>query len=167
MSLLQLPITPADALAQIIVPALQTLPEPMRSAQAQCILLATALQESGLRTRVQNCGPARGLFQMERNGVLAVMHNLTSADVVFRWCDANNVTYGSTAIYERLAVDDELACVMDRLAFWCDPRPLPEIGDCMGAWNVYERVQRPGKPDYTRWRDSAYPQALKAMQCAG
>lgn len=164
MSLLQLPATPADALAQIIVPAMATLPAAMDSPEARLMLLAIALQESGLRAREQNGGPARGLWQFERNGVLAVMHHTRTADVVFHWCESNDITYGSNAIYERLALDDELACVFARLLLWSDPRALPEIGDCMGAFDVYERSWRPGKPSYTRWRDTAYPQALAALQ---
>ena len=164
MSLFPLPITPIDALGKIIVPALATLPAEMDSPESRLMLLVIALQESGLRTREQVGGPARGLFQFERNGVLAVMHHTRTADMVFRWCEENDVTYGSTAIYERLALDDELAGVFARLLLWTDPRPLPEIGDCMGAWNLYERCWRPGNPSYTRWRDTAYPQALAAIQ---
>lgn len=164
MTLLSLPISPADALGKIIVPALATLPEQMDSPEARLMLLAIALQESGLEERQQIGGPAHGLWQFERNGVLAVMHHTRTADVVFHWCEENDVTYGSTAIYERLALDDELACVFARLLLWTDPRPLPEMGDCMDAWNLYERCWRPGKPSYTRWRDTAYPQALEAIQ---
>lgn len=164
MNLLPLPITPADALGKIIVPALATLPAEMDSPESRLMLLVIALQESGLRTREQVSGPARGLFQFERNGVLAVMHNLRTADKVFDWCDANGVTYGSNSIYERLALDDELACVFARLLLWADPRPLPEIGDCMGAYELYERAWRPGKPSYSRWKQTAYPEALEALQ---
>lgn len=164
MTLLPLPISPADALGKIIIPALATLPEQMDSPKARLMLLAIALQESGLRAREQTGGPARGLWQFERNGVLAVMHHTRTAGVVFGWCTENGETYGSNSIYERLALDDELACVFARLLLWTDPRPLPEIGACMGAWNLYERCWRPGNPSYTRWRDTAYPQALEAIQ---
>lgn len=166
MNLIPLPITPADALGKIIVPALVTLPAAMDSPEARLMLLAIALQESGLRAREQQGGPARGLWQFERNGVLAVMHCLQTADIVFNWCDENGVTYGSNAIYERLALDDELACVFARLLLWSDPRPLPAVGDAMSAFNCYERTWRPGRPSYTRWRDTAYPQALSAIQGA-
>jgi len=162
MTLLPLPIAPADALGKIIVPALATLPAEMDSPQARLMLLAIMLQESGLRTREQNGGPARGLAQFERNGVLAVMHNTRTADIVFHWCDDNGITYGSNTIYERLALDDELACVFARLLLWSDPRPLPAIGDVMGAFDYYERCWGPGKPSYSRWKQTSYPQALAA-----
>ena len=164
MNQLPLPITPADALGQIIAPALATLPPEMDSPEARLMLLAIALQESGLRTRVQNGGPARGLWQFEVNGVLAVMHNMHTAGPVFDWCRDNGIQYGGNGIYNRLADDDELACVFARLMLWADPRTLPEIGDTMGAFDYYERNWRPGKPSYTRWRDTAYPQAIEAVQ---
>jgi len=164
VKLLPLPIAPTDALGKIIVPALATLPAEMDGPNARLMLLAIMLQESGLRTREQRGGPARGLAQFERNGVLAVMHNMRTADIVFEWCDANSITYGSNTIYERLALDDELAAAFARLLLWADPRPLPELGDVMGAFDLYERTWRPGQPSYTRWRDTAYPEAMKALQ---
>ena len=164
MTLLPLPITAADALGQIIVPALATLPAQMDSPEARLMLLAIALQESGLRVREQNGGPARGFWQFEINGVLAVMHNTRTADTVFHWCADNGITYGGSGIYNRLATDDELTCVFARLLLWADSRPLPEIGDCMGAYELYERTWRPGKPSYIRWKQTAYPEALKAVQ---
>lgn len=164
MNQLPLPVTPADALGQIIVPTLETLPPWMDGPEARLMLLAIALQESGLHTREQNSGPARGLWQFELNGVLAVMHNTHTADTVFNWCRDNGIQYGGNGIYSRLAEDDELGCVFARWMLWSDPHPLPEIGDCMGAFDYYERCWRPGKPSYTRWRDTAYPQAIEAMQ---
>ena len=161
---LSLPITPADALGQIIVPALATLPAQMDSPEARLLLLAIALQESGLRAREQNGGPAHGLWQFEVNGVLAVMHNTRTAGLVFKWCTDNGITYGGNGIYNQLAEDDELACVIARAMLWADPRPLPEVGDAMGAFDYYERNWMPGKPSYTRWKSSAYPQALAALQ---
>lgn len=164
VSLLPLPITPADALGKIIVPALATLPGQMDSPEARLMLLAIALQESGLAARQQTGGPAKGLLQFERNGVLAVMHNTHTAGIVFNWCRDNGIQYGANGIYNRLADDDELACVFARLLLWADPRALPEVGDTMGAFDYYARNWRPGKPSYTRWRDTAYPQALEAIQ---
>ena len=166
MMQLPLPITPADALGQIIVPALATLPAQMDSPEARLMLLAIALQESGLRAREQNGGPARGFWQFEINGVLAVMHNTRTAGLVFNWCADNGIAYGSNWIYNQLAGDDELACVFARLMLWSDPRALPAIADCncVNAFDMYERNWRPGKPSYTRWKSSAYPQALAALQ---
>lgn len=164
MSLLPLPITAADALGKIIAPALATLPEQMDSQEARLMLLAIALQESGLRTRQQNGGPAHGLWQFERNGVLGVMNGHATATAAYNVCTKLGVPWGSTSILAQLAQDDDLACVFARLLLWSDPRPLPEVGDLMGAWNVYERCWRPGKPSYTRWKETAYPQAVEAMQ---
>lgn len=162
--MIPLPMSAKTFLDEVVNPALATLPDEMNSPEARLMLAAIALQESGLAARQQVGGPAKGLLQFEINGVLAVMHNTRTADIVFKWCDANGITYGSHAIYNRLAEDDELACVFARLLLWSDPRALPDVGDCMGAFDVYECNWRPGKPSYTRWRDTAYPQALAALQ---
>lgn len=162
--MIPLPMSAKTFLDEVVNPALATLPDEMNSPEARLMLVAIALQESGLAARQQVGGPAKGLLQFERNGVLAVMHHTRTADVVFHWCDENGVTYGSNSIYERLALDDELACVFARLLLWSDPRPLPEIGDVMTAYELYERCWRPGKPSYSRWKQTAYPEALQAVQ---
>lgn len=166
MDLLPLPITPADALGKIIVPGLTALPKEMDTPEARLIVLATDIQETELLTRQQDGGPARGLGQMQYNCVLDVMHNRASGNLVWNMCGVLGITYGSHAIFDALLTNDELGACMTRLAYWCDPRPLPDVGDMMGAWGAYERVQRPGKPSYTRWKQIAYPQALAALQAA-
>lgn len=164
--MLTLPASASDVLAQVIVPALATLPQAMDSPEARLLLLAIGAQESGYRARQQVGGPARGFWQFEINGVLAVMHNTRTAGLMFDWCRENDITYGSHSIYDQLDQDDELACVPARLMLWADPRPLPKIGDVQGAFDYYERGWMPGKPNYSRWRDTAYPQALAAIQRA-
>lgn len=129
------------------------------------MLLAIGRQESGYTTRHQIGGPAHGFWQFERNGVLAVMHNNRSADAVYRLCKDLGVLYGSNSIYDALLTDDEFAAGIARLMLWADPRTLPKIGDVQGAWDLYERCWRPGKPDYTRWK-SAYGQAVETMEAA-
>lgn len=167
--MIQLPASNADVLAGAILPALDYLlrselvPE-MDSPQARCMLLAIGRQESGFSTRHQVGGPAHGLWQFERNGVLAVMHHTATAQCVFRVCRDFGIQYGSSALYEAIAADDVLACILARLLLWTDPRPLPDVGDAMEAWNLYERCWRPGKPNYSRWRSTAYPQALSAIR---
>lgn len=166
--MLALPASNEDVLAQVIVPAFAHLPDQPNTPESRLIVLATGGQETQYRTRQQDGGePARGLFQMQYNCVLDVMHNPASGNAVWNLCGSLGVTYGSHAMFDALLTNDEFAACMCRLAFWCDPRPLPEVGDVLGAWNCYERVQRPGKPSYTRWKQTAYPQALAAIQAAG
>lgn len=166
--MLTLPATYADVLAEVIVPGFTALPSEQDDPRARLMVLATGGQETGYQTRQQYGNPAggaNGLFQMQYNCVLDVMHNRASGNFVWNLCGVLGVTYGSHAIFDALLTDDELAACMTRLAYWCDPRPLPEVGDMMGAWDTYERVQRPSKPSYTRWKQ-VYPQALTALQAA-
>lgn len=161
--LLTLPATNADVLG-IVDKALDWLPPPMRSDEARCLLLAIGRQESGYTTRRQyGNGPAHGLWQFERNGVLAVMHNNRSADYVYRLCRDLGVLYGSGNVFESLLSDDVLAAALARLSLWCDPASLPAIGDIEAAWETYTRCWRPGKPDRERWTD-AYSRAVETIK---
>ncbi len=55
-------MTPAEALASAVVPALSLLPGKMDTPEARVMLLAIGLQESHLTFRRQRpTGPARGL----------------------------------------------------------------------------------------------------------
>jgi hypothetical protein len=162
--MLTLPASAKDVLADVIVPALALLDPRMDSPEARLMLLAVGGQESGWMERQQIGGPAQGLWQFERNGVLGVMNASATGSYAYNVCQKLGVTWGSTSILGQLAQDDELACVFARLLLWSDPRALPEVGDMMGAFNYYERTWRPGKPSYTRWKQTAYPQALAALQ---
>ena len=42
--------------------------------------------------------------------------------------------------------DDVLAAAFGRLLLWTDPRAPPAVGDESGAWALYLRCWRPGKP---------------------
>lgn len=162
--MLTLPASAKDVLADVIVPAFEHLPSEMDSPEARLIVLATGVQETQYQTRQQVDGPARGLFQAQYNFILDLMHNPASGNHVWNLCGVMGITYGSHAMFDALLRDDPFAACMCRLGFWCDPRPLPDVGDVLGAWGAYERVQRPGKPSYTRWKQTAYPQALAALQ---
>lgn len=161
--MITLPATNEAVLAEAINAALDLLAAKMRTDEARCLLLAIGRQESGFRTREQDGGPARGLWQFERNGVLGVMHASSSAEYLHRLIQDLDVRYGSTPILDALVTDDILAAGVARLLLWCDPRPLPAIGDKIGAWDLYERCWRPGKPSYSRWQDS-YAQAMETMR---
>jgi hypothetical protein len=164
--MIALPATNETVLADAINPALEMLPAKLTSDQARTMLLAIGRQESGFAARRQrNDGPARGFWQFERNGVLGVMHHSTTGAMAFEFIDRCGVEYGSTHVLDALETDDVLAAGIARLYLWTDPRPLPAIGDVTGAWDLYERVWRPGKPSYTRWQ-SAYGQAVETMEAA-
>ncbi|MOA17734.1 hypothetical protein D3C78_1380020 [compost metagenome] len=64
-------------------------------------------------------------------------------------------------MYAALERDDVLAAALARLLLWTDPYHLPEVGDAEGAWDLYMRVWRPGKPHRKTW-DTLYAQARTA-----
>ena len=57
--------------------------------------------------------------------------------------------------------DDVLAAAFARLLLFTDPAKLPKLGDADGAWQLYLRTWRPGKPHPHTWPD-LYAQALEA-----
>jgi hypothetical protein len=162
--MLALPASNADVLVQAIEPALALLPDAMTSDAARVMLLAIGRQESGFATRTQISGPARGFPQFEMGGVMGVMRHPASAEHCKDLCAERDVGYAPSLIYKALANDDVFAMGMARLLLWTDPRPLPALGDMQGAWNLYERCWRPGKPSYPRWHQDAYPAALQTLE---
>lgn len=158
-----LPITPADALSRVLNPAFELLPSKMGGERAQVMLLAIALQESDLAARVQRGnGPARGLWQFERNGVRGVMGHPASKDIMRKLCGARGCPASEYSVYLALAGDDLLAAGVARLLLWTDPDPLPAVGDAAGAWNLYQRCWRPGRPRPEDW-SANYEMAMQAV----
>jgi hypothetical protein len=165
MSQLPLPISPADALAHIIEPALRLLPPALTSDESRLLVLANCLQESGLRTRVQDAGgPARGLAQFERGGaVVGVLQHPATYDLARALCAVRGVPATSYSVYTSLAGDDLLAAGFARLLLYTDPAPLPPLGAADAAWAYYKRNWRPGKPRPADWPDN-YATALACVR---
>ena len=160
--MLPLPISPADALAQIIAPGLALLPKLLTSRDSKVMLLAIALQESGLKHRIQIMGPARGLWQFERIGVAGVLEHAASRVMALEVCEGRGVVPEPRNVHDALARDDLLACAFARLNLFTDPRPLPRAGETAAAWATYKRVWRPGKPHLHRWQEN-YPLAVQEV----
>lgn len=164
MSLLPLPIAPAVALSQIIVPALAELGDGMDSQPARIQILATGMQESGLKYRHQVGGPAHGLFQFERGGgVKGVLTHSASQRRARLLCERHGIAPNIAAVFDGLEQDDVLAAGFARLLLWTLPIPLPAIGDEQAAWEQYIEAWRPGKPHRDRWAE-VYPQAVKTVR---
>jgi len=143
-------MTPLEALDTAIDPALAELPARMTSDAARIMLLAIALQESRLTYRRQHGGgPARGLWQFERGGVVAVLGHAASNTHARNLCAAHRVRPMAVDILEALPEDDILAAGFARLLLWTDHRPLPE--DMDAAWSYYLRNWQPGKPRPAAW----------------
>lgn len=134
------------------VPALTGLPA---SREADALLLAICLQESGGAARAQTNGPARGFWMFEPNGVASVFVHPRSRDragsVVRALC------YPATTGFVVAAMEhnDLLAACFARLLLWTDPRPLPKLpSESDRGWALYRDNWRPGKPRPDAWPDA-------------
>lgn len=174
--MMQLPAIPAAALAEAIEPALALLPTVMDNQEAKVMLLAIMLQESGLRTRQQVGGPAHGIAQCEQPIMQLLLDNRASEVPVRNLCSARAVAPVASDMYFAVATDDVFAAGIARLALWCDPHPLPALGDQDAAFETYIRVWGPGayargtpdERDAIRARfASNYAAALAAVAGAG
>jgi hypothetical protein len=126
------------------------------SMTAERLLLAIALQETGLAHRYQlsigmYAGPARGWWQFERGGgVRGVMRHAASAKRARDLCDYCAVRFEERPIWRALEGHDLLALGFARLLMWTDPYRLPT--DQRSAWTMYaRRLWRPGKPHPQTW----------------
>lgn len=138
--------------------ALEILPRAMDSAPARVELLAIGQQESGFADRVQKGGgPARGFWQCEqgtpqtRGGIWGVYLHSASRYWLSVLCGVRGIAFTPGAIYQAVATDDVLAAGVARLLLFTDPKALPAVTDTAGAWALYQRVWRPGKPRPDTW----------------
>lgn len=141
--------------------ALAILPAPMDTPQARLMVTAICLQESGLIHRKQmGNGPARGFPQFElgtrqsRGGVWGVYLHDASRFWLDRLCAARGVQFLPDVIWRSLETDDVLAAGCARLLLFTDPKRLPVMDDPDGAWGLYLRTWRPGKPRPETWPDN-------------
>lgn len=161
------PLTAAQRCSAIIEyainPAMALLPPKMTSNKASVMLLAIGLQESRLTHRKQIGGPARSFLQFESGGgVKGVMTHSASVASAKSLCQALAVPFDRAAIFQAMEFNDVLAFGLGRLLLYTDPKPLPEIGDARAAWDLYQRVWRPGKPHRQAW-DELYAVACKVV----
>lgn len=156
----------------IITPALLMLPSHMDTPRARVQTLTICLQESrGIHrwqivdpARPDLRGPARGLWQFERNGgVRGVLTHPASRRLAIEVCERRGVVPSLKLVWQFLAEDDVLAAALARLLLWTDPAPLPELGRGAEAWDYYLRNWRPGKPHLRTWH-GYYAQALNTIE---
>jgi hypothetical protein len=150
-----------NILKQIIIPALDMLaPCGIPSTiPAQVMLYAIGQQESRLTHRYQVLaggakGPARGLWQFEKNGgVKGVLSHKSSAETACHFAAERAGSIDPVLVWEALEEDDILAAVFARLLLWTDSQPLPPAGPKAEdqAWTYYLRTWRPGKPHREFW----------------
>jgi len=154
-----------DPLSDAIRPALQLLPENMRSRDAEILLLAIGFQESGFAARTQHeGGPARGLWQFERGGgVRGGLLQPAIQSLAGPVCRARGVFPDAMTVWREMETDDVLAAAFARLLLWTSPRRLPREGEVRYAWEYYLDTWRPGKPHEVRW----IPNYDKALDLVG
>lgn len=161
-----------DQVKGAISKALYMLPPPMTSPEARVALYAIGLQESRFQYRrqmikksgtLQPIGPAKSFWQFERGGgCRGVVEHPASRYWMAQVCRARGVDFTATAVWNAMESDDVLAAAAARLLLFTDPRRLPEVGDERGAWNLYIRVWRPGKPHPATW-PALYAEAVDAL----
>lgn len=161
------PLTAAQRCAAIIEyainPAMALLPPKMTSDKATVMLLAIGLQESRLTYRKQIGGPAKSFLQFESGGgVKGVMTHPASGEPSKDLCQSLGVPFARDSIFMAMEFNDVLAFGLGRLLLYTDPKALPEIGDAQAAWDLYQRVWRPGKPHRQTW-DDLYSVACKVV----
>lgn len=160
-----------EIVLRAIDPALALLPAAMDSPAARVQLLANGLQESRFQHAYQIVqgrpgvkGPARGYWQFELGGgVRGVLTHPASREHAYRICAERGVDPVAAAVWPALEYDHVLAAVFARLLLWTDPCRLPALGDVQGAWDLYIRTWRPGKPHRHTW-DALYAQALAEVR---
>lgn len=158
-----------DHVRSAVSKALFSLPPAMTSPEARVMLYAIGLQESRFTHRFQVVqgrpgakGPARGFWQFERGGgCKGVVEHPASRYWMAKVCAERNVPFNATAIWNAIETDDVLAAAAARLLLFTDPKKLPAVGDEKGAWNLYIRTWRPGKPHVKTWPE-LYAEALSA-----
>ncbi|MGO4763803.1 hypothetical protein AB4120_14800 [Cupriavidus sp. 2KB_3] len=138
--------------------ALAILPAPMDTPQARVMVTAICLQESGLIHRKQlGNGPARGFPQFElgtrqsRGGIWGIYLHEASRYWLDQLCASRGVQFLPESIWRALETDDVLAAGCARLLLFTDPKRLPSVDDPDGAWGIYLRTWRPGKPRPAEW----------------
>lgn len=150
-----------EAIVDAIDQALVLLPRPMASDRARVMLYAIGLQESRFEDRRQLVGnppqpkgPAKGLWQFELGGgCKGVVHHQASRYWMHNVCVRRGVAFNASAIWNAIEHDDVLAAAAARLLLFTDPHVLPAVTDAQGAWNLYMRTWRPGKPHRQTWDD--------------
>jgi hypothetical protein len=137
--------------------ALALLPERMKGARAEAMLLAIALQESNhLRARRQyNNGPAMGFWQFERmGGVKGVLTHRATAPHAIPICQQLVVPATPIGVWTAIQYHDVLAAVFARLLLWTLPGELAQISQPEKGWEQYIAAWRPGKPHPGKWQNN-------------
>lgn len=151
-------MTPLRLLNNAITPALDALAGAgiADTLPARRILLAIALQESGLTHRRQvsadgrESGPAASFWQFEKGGgCRGVLGHAAVAARMRKICIDFNVEATEQALWEAMRYQDIVAAAAARLLVYTLPGGLPLNAD--DGWKQYLSAWRPGKPHPETW----------------
>ena len=143
----------AETLNRILPAALSLLPYD-DTPEARALLIAIALQESGLRARRQmGDGPARGYWQFEQIGVRGVLESPSkrAKSLALQFVTEMDCQATTEAVWGAIEHNDILATGLARILLWTHPAPLPKRLQTDAAWDYYEGLWRPGKPRPEKW----------------
>lgn len=140
----------------IIPPALALLEARHDTPEARAMLIAIALQESGLKARRQSGnGPARSFWQFEKGGIEGVLNHKASRETIRKVCVALDVEPAVDAIHAAIEYNDILGAACARLLLFTSPNPMPKSDEMMPAWEMYcNELWRPGKPRFDSWEQN-------------
>lgn len=163
-------MTPLRLLRAAIVPALNELAlcGIPNTPDAQRILLAIAIQETGLRNRRQviagkgETGPAASFWQFEQGGgCKGVLEHYLVAPCMRGLCADFNVPATPAGLWEAMRYNDVLAAIAARLLVYTLPGKLPTTAE--DGWRQYIEAWRPGKPHISTWA-AAWETATKTVK---
>jgi len=148
--MLELPISPATLVREVITPGWAAFPVGMASPAAVCLAVAICVQESNLADRRQGPdskpGPARGLAQFERAGVAGVLNHPATDDLARMVCALHKLPASASVVHKAMESNDILCLQFTRLNLLWDkaPLPAPTLSNRDKAFAYYVRTWRPG-----------------------
>ena len=159
-------MTPELLLKTAIIPALGMLDSTLDTPAARALLIAIALQESGLKARRQileagkpwwesKPGAANSFWQFERDGgVRGVLRHPGASAIVLPVLADLLYPPDPYAVHEAIIHNDVLACVLARALLYSVPDALPGLHETAKSWDYYVGAWRPGKPHPEVWPEN-------------
>ena len=156
-------MTPELLLKTAIIPALGLLDSKLDTPAARAMLIAIALQETGLKARRQileagkpwwasRPGAANGLFQFERDGgVRGVLRHPGASAIVLPVLAELLYPPDPYVVHEAIIHNDVLACVLARALLYSVPHTLVGRDEPGYGWEQYLSAWKPGKPHKETW----------------
>lgn len=121
----------------ILIPSLKAID--MLSDRAVTLLLATMAQESQFGKYVsQISGPARGVFQMEKNTYNDLLLNFFATHPVLTKKTLEFCGFSQLPSADEMVSNLKFACIIARVFYFRVPHELPDEHDINGVWEYYK-----------------------------